>query len=203
MTTADEEPDGSLWYHVKGAPLELLGRCTAVRGADGADRALTEEDRQSVRRAFERYAGEGLRVLGFAERKLTDPGPDEERDEAEAALTFLGLACLEDPPRPDVAEAVSRCLKAGIRIIVVTGDHGLTAEAVARRVGIVRGSPRVISGAEVEAMPQEEVDTLLRDTPELIVARSNPETKLPVVDALRAEGHTVAMTGDGVNDALR
>ena len=201
MTTADEEPDGSLWYHVKGAPLELLGCCTAVRGADGADRALTEEERQSVRRAFERYAGEGLRVLGFAERKLTDPGPDEERDEAEAALTFLGLACLEDPPRPDVAEAVSRCLKAGIRIIVVTGDHGLTAEAVARRVGIVRGSPRVISGAEVEAMPQEEVDTLLRDTPELIVARSNPETKLHVVDALRAEGHTVAMTGDGVNDA--
>ncbi|HET7269736.1 MAG TPA: cation-transporting P-type ATPase, partial [Rubrobacter sp.] len=201
MTTADEEPDGSLWYHVKGAPLELLERCTAVRGVGGADRPLTEEDRRSVRQAFERYAGEGLRVLGFAEKKISTPQPDEEREGAESGLTFLGLAALEDPPRPDVAEAVSRCLKAGIRIIVVTGDHGLTAEAVARRVGIVRGSPRVVYGAEIDSMPQAELDTLLRDTPELIVARSNPETKLHVVDALRAEGHTVAMTGDGVNDA--
>ena len=201
MTTADEEPDRSLWYHVKGAPLELLERCTAVRGADGIDRALTEEDRWGVRRAFERYAGEGLRVLGFAERNLLGSQPAEERDDAEAGLTFLGLAALEDPPRPDVADAVGRCLKAGIRIIVVTGDHGLTAEAVARRVGIVRGQPRVVSGAEIDAMPQVGLDALLGDTPELIVARSNPETKLHVVDALRAEGHTVAMTGDGVNDA--
>ena len=127
MTTADEEPDGSLWYRVKGAPLELLGRCTTKRAPDGADIALREEDREKVRRAFERYAGEGLRVLGFAERKVPGPDPDEERDGAESHLTFLGLAALEDPPRPDVAEAVSRCLKAGIRIIVVTGDHGLTA----------------------------------------------------------------------------
>jgi len=201
MTTADEEPDGSLWYHAKGAPLELLGRCTAVRAPDGAERALTEEDRERVRRAFESYAGEGLRVLGFAERKVPGPKPDEERDGAESHLTFLGLAALEDPPRPDVAEAVSRCLKAGIRIIVVTGDHGLTATAVARKVGIVTGEPKVLTGPELDAMPQEELDALLRETPDLIVARSNPETKLHVVDALRAEGHTVAMTGDGVNDA--
>jgi calcium-translocating P-type ATPase len=201
MTTADEEPDGSLWYHAKGAPLELLERCTAVRAADGDDRPVTEEDRRSVRLAFERYAGEGLRVLGFAERKIPGPQPDEERDLAESGLTFLGLAALEDPPRPEVAEAVSRCLEAGIRIIVVTGDHGLTATAVARKVGIVTGEPRVVTGPEVDAMPQDDLDTLLRDTPELIVARSNPETKLHVVDALRAEGHTVAMTGDGVNDA--
>ena len=201
MTTADEEPDGSLWYHAKGAPLELLGRCTAVRAPDGSDRALAEEDREKVRRAFERYAGEGLRVLAFAERRMPGPGPDEERDVAESHLTFLGLAALEDPPRPDVAEAVSRCRKAGIRIIVVTGDHGLTATAVARNVGIVTGESTVVSGPEIDLMPQDELDDLLRDTPELIVARSNPETKLHVVDALRAQGHTVAMTGDGVNDA--
>jgi calcium-translocating P-type ATPase len=201
MTTADEEPDGSLWYHVKGAPLELLGRCAAKRVPDGADRALTDEDREKVRLAFERYAGEGLRVLGFAERKVPGPDLDEERDSAESHLTFLGLAALEDPPRPDVAEAVSRCRQAGIRIIVVTGDHGLTATAVARKVGIVTGEPRVVTGPELDAMAQEELDTLLRETPELIVARSNPETKLHVVEALRAEGHTVAMTGDGVNDA--
>src|SRR5215218_521407 len=108
MTTADEEPDGTLWYHVKGAPLELLERCTAVRGADGFDRALTEEDRLSVCQQFERYAGEGLRVLGFAERKCSGPAPEEDRERAESGLTFLGMAALEDPPRPDVAEAVSR-----------------------------------------------------------------------------------------------
>jgi calcium-translocating P-type ATPase len=200
MTTADEEPGGELWYHAKGAPLELLERCTSIRGAEG-DRPLTGADRKEVRRVFERYAGRGLRVLGFAERRIDGTQPDEERDRAEADLTFLGLAALEDPPRPDVAEAVGRCRKAGIRIIVVTGDHGLTAEAVTRQVGIVRGQPKIVAGPEIEAMEGEELDTLLRETPELIVARSNPETKLHIVDALRAEAHTVAMTGDGVNDA--
>ena len=200
MTTADEEPSGELWYHAKGAPLELLERCTSIRGAEG-DRPLTEADREEVRRAFERYAGRGLRVLGFAERRTDSAQPDTDRERAESGLTFLGLAALEDPPRPDVAEAVARCRKAGIRIIVVTGDHGLTAEAVARQVGIVRSQPKVVTGPEIEAMEGEELDALLRDTPELIVARSNPETKLHIVDALRAEGHTVAMTGDGVNDA--
>jgi calcium-translocating P-type ATPase len=199
MTTADEEADGELWYHAKGAPLELLERCVSIRTANG-ERPLAEPDREKVRRAFEGYASRGLRVLGFAERKVEDGRP-EERERAESGLTFLGLAALEDPPRPDVADAVERCGKAGIRIIVVTGDHGLTATAVARQVGIARGEPRVVTGPEIDAMPQDELDALLKNTEELIVARSNPETKLHVVDALRAEGHTVAMTGDGVNDA--
>jgi magnesium-transporting ATPase (P-type) len=108
---------------------------------------------------------------------------------------------MEDPPRPDVAAAVASCRRAGIRIIVITGDHALTAEAIARQVGVVTGRAKVISGPEVDALPEAELDALLRGAPELIVARSNPETKLRVVDALRAEGHTVAMTGDGVNDA--
>jgi calcium-translocating P-type ATPase len=199
MTTVDVEGDGERWLHAKGAPLELLGRCDSVRGDEG-DRPLDDGDRDAIREAFERYAGRGLRVLGFAERRL-DGVPAEERDRAELGLTFLGLAALEDPPRPDVASAVARCRAAGIRTIVVTGDHGLTAEAVARQVGIVGERPRVITGVEVDAMPEEELDAMVRDEPELIVARSNPETKLHLVDALRNEGHTVAMTGDGVNDA--
>jgi calcium-translocating P-type ATPase len=199
MTTFDEEPGGGRWYHVKGAPIELLERCDAIRGSDG-DRPLTDEERDRVRRAFERYAGRGLRVLGFAEREM-HAGRSEDRDSAEADLTFVGLAALEDPVRPEVADAVARCHHAGIRIIVVTGDHGLTAEAVARQVGIVRGDPVVVTGPQLDALPEPELDSLLHDTPELIVARSNPETKLRIVDALRSEGHTVAMTGDGVNDA--
>ena len=199
MTTLDQEPDGRLFYHAKGAPLELLERCTAVR--DGAtDRSLSDADRSQVRQTFERYAAQGLRVLGFAQRQV-DGSEDDEREAAESELTFLGLAALADPPRREVADAVARCRHAGIRIIVVTGDHGLTATAVAREVGIVTGEPTVVTGVDINALPSAALDALLRDTEELIVARSNPETKLHIVDALRAAGHTVAMTGDGVNDA--
>ncbi|WP_249021558.1 cation-transporting P-type ATPase [Conexibacter sp. S30A1] len=201
MTTLDDEPGGQLWYHAKGAPLELLERCTAIRTPDG-DHSLTDADRTEVRAAFESYAAKGLRVLGFAQRQVAqaDDGP---REAVESNLTFVGLAALEDPPRPEVTDAVARCKRAGIRIVVVTGDHGLTATAIAREVGLVSGEsePTVISGADLDAMAQDERDQLLSTAPELIVARSNPETKLHIVDALRAQGHTVAMTGDGVNDA--
>jgi len=201
MTTLDEEPGAEPWYHAKGAPLELLERCTVLRTPAG-DRPLEEGDRAAVREAFERYAGAGLRVLGFAERRVTrQPEPGEEREAAETGLTFLGLAALEDPPRPEVAAAVARCREAGIRVIVVTGDHGLTASAVARTVGIAGEHPRIVTGPELDALSDPSLDALLRDEPDLIVARSNPETKLRIVDALRAAGHTVAMTGDGVNDA--
>jgi magnesium-transporting ATPase (P-type) len=140
-------------------------------------------------------------VLGFAERRIDGEIDPHERDRAEAALCFLGLAALQDPPRPDVPEAVLRCRQAGIRIIVVTGDHALTAEAVARQVGIVTDRPKVVTGPEIDRMSEAELDRLLAGDEELIVSRSNPETKLHLVEALRAEGHTVAMTGDGVNDA--
>ncbi|HET8979893.1 MAG TPA: cation-transporting P-type ATPase [Solirubrobacteraceae bacterium] len=199
MTTLDEEPGGELWYHAKGAPLELLDLCTAIRDQTG-DHPLTDADRALVRATFERYAGQGLRVLGFAQRRVAQL-EDGTRELVESHLTFVGLAALADPPRHGVADAVRRCRQAGIRIIVVTGDHGLTATAIARQVGIVTAEPTVISGARLDALPQAERDRLLHDTRELIVERSNPETKLHIVDALRAQGHTVAMTGDGVNDA--
>ena len=199
MTTLDEEADGRLWFHAKGAPLELLARCSTVRGR-GEDRGLARADRDVIRAAFESYAQRGLRVLGFAERHIDRDAPVP-REQAESGLCFLGLAALEDPPRPDVADAVARCHDAGIRIIVITGDHALTAEAIAREVGIVAAHPRILSGAEIDALGEEELEDLLDVAQELIIARSSPETKLHVVDALRARGHTVAMTGDGVNDA--
>jgi len=198
MSTLDLEPGGRLWLHVKGAPLELLERCEAIRGRDG-DRAISTADRVAVRDAFERYARRGMRVLGFAERRAA--APPEDRSAAETGLTFVGLIALTDPLRPEVPGAVARCRGAGVRIVVITGDHGLTATAIAHEAGIVSGEPTVVGGAEVDAMPEPELDRLLAGTPELIVARSNPETKLHLVEALKAEGHTVAMTGDGVNDA--
>ncbi len=204
MSTLDRERDETMWVHTKGAPLEVLARCSAVRGA-GGDRALSDAERRRIAEQFERYAGRGLRVLAFAERAVTRADgaatTAPPREQAESGLTFLGLAALEDPPRAEVPAAVSRCRRAGIRIVVITGDHALTAEAVARRVGIVRGTPRVVSGEEIDAMPDRELDSVLEDEAELIIARSSPETKLHVVDALRSRGHTVAMTGDGVNDA--
>jgi calcium-translocating P-type ATPase len=199
MTTLDAEDDGHVWLHAKGAPLELLERCASVRDADGV-RPLDDDDRRAVAAEFERMAADGLRVLGFAER----PDPDlveDDRDRLEDGLTFLGLAAMEDPPRAGVADAVARCRRAGLRIIVITGDHGATAAAIARQVGIIEGTPTIVAGPDVDRMPQADLDDLLRGADELIVARSNPETKLHVVDALKSLGHTVAMTGDGVNDA--
>ncbi len=200
MTTLDTEGTDQRWLHAKGAPAELLARCDRVRGADG-ERDLTEEERTRIQDAADGYARRGLRVLGFAERRLEARPRDEDRDRLESALCFLGIAAMRDPPRPDVPGAVARCKRAGIRIMVVTGDHALTAEAIAREVGIVTGQPRVLSGTEIDAMAETELDRLVNETEELVVARSNPETKLHLVAALRSEGHTVAMTGDGVNDA--
>jgi len=204
MTTIDVEGEGEgedeHWLHAKGAPLELLERCGSIRGPDG-DRPLSPGDRSMVREAFEAYAARGLRVLGFAEQRLQSVPKVEDRERVEDRLTFLGLAALEDPPRPEVAGAVAQCRLSGVRVIVVTGDHGLTAEAVARGVGIVGEEPTVVSGQEIEALPVAELNRLLDESAELIIARSNPETKLHLVDALREQGHTVAMTGDGVNDA--
>ncbi len=208
MTTVDAEPGGGLWIHAKGAPLELLEHCVAVRGRDG-DRPLDPADRAAAAAAFDAYARRGLRVLGFAERRVHGGGeadraaadPDD-RDEVEAGLVFLGLVALEDPPRAEAADAVARCRSAGIDLVVVTGDHGATAAAIAAQVGIVgAGEARVVAGPDLDAMSDEALAVALADPNGLIVARSNPETKLRIVDALRAGGRTVAMTGDGVNDA--
>ena len=150
----------------------------------------------------ERSAQRGLRVLGVARRRggAGEPVP-EEREAAERELCFVGLVALLDPPRADVADAVAACYAAGVRIIVVTGDHGLTAAEVARRVGIAPDGARIVTGAELDAMREAELDRLLEAEGELIFARTSPEAKLRIADALRALGHVVAMTGDGVNDA--
>jgi len=201
MSTVDEREDGTLALHAKGAPEEVLRRATRIGGRDN-HRPLDEADRAEVMAVLERYATQGLRVLAVARRRLPDGSePPERREDAERDLCLLGLVALFDPPRAEVAEAVDRCHAAGIRIIVVTGDYGPTAAEIARRVGIARENAHVITGEQLEAMSEPELDELLRDGGEIVFARSSPEAKLRIADALRAGGHVVAMTGDGVNDA--
>jgi calcium-translocating P-type ATPase len=201
MSTVDEREDGTLTVHAKGAPEEVLARATRI-GAGDNHRELVESDRAEVLAVLERYASRGLRVLAVARRRLPDGAkPPAHREDAERELCLLGLVALFDPPRPEVAAAVADCHRAGIRIIVVTGDYGLTAAEIARRVGIARDRSRILTGEQLERLTEHELDELLREGDELIFARTSPEAKLRIADALRAEGHVVAMTGDGVNDA--
>ena len=202
MSTVDEEAEAAgLSVNVKGAPDEVLDRCDRIAAADGSERRLDPHDREAVGRQADAYAAQGLRVLAAARRGLAGSDLPTEREGAERELCFLGLVALLDPPRAEVADAVRRCGAAGIRIIVVTGDAGPTALAIARRVGIVADRARVVTGTELGRLGEEELDGLLRAEPALIFARSSPEAKLRIADALRDQDEIVAMTGDGVNDA--
>jgi calcium-translocating P-type ATPase len=200
MSTIDEREDGGLTVHVKGAPEEILERSTSIAGRDDPT-PLTHDDRTAVVEVLRSYAEQGLRVLAVARRRLPNGSqPPTRREDAERDLCLLGLIVLFDPPRPEVADAVARCHAAGIRILVVTGDYGLTAREIARRVGIGRDGV-VVTGDELGAMSEKELDHILRENEEPIFARASPEAKLRIADALRREGHVIAMTGDGVNDA--
>jgi calcium-translocating P-type ATPase len=200
MSTVDER-GGRLWVDAKGAPETLLPLCASIRRG-GRALPLEGEERTGIERVVEGYARQGLRVLALAARRLDHGAPEpERREQAESELCFLGLVAMLDPPRAEVAGAVASCHRAGIRIVVITGDHGLTAAAIARRVGIAGDEPTVIAGDDVDRMSDDELDAVLRRGGELIFARSSPETKLRIAESLRAEGLVVAMTGDGVNDA--
>ena len=200
MTTLDQG-DGGLAVHTKGAPEEVLARATAVHRSRH-DMPLTAADRTAATRVMADYAQQGLRVLAVAWRALpAGSGVPGCREEAERDLSLLGLVAMVDPPRPEVPAAITRVHWAGIRVNVVTGDNGLTAAAVARRVGIGTGGLAVVTGTELDAMTEDELDRLLGSGKEVVFARSSPEAKLRIADALRATGQVVAMTGDGVNDA--
>ena len=201
MSTVDQREDGALTVHAKGAPEEVLRRATSI-GGETNHRPLEQADRDDVLAVLERYAAQGLRVLAVARRRLPPSAPPpERREDAERDLCLLGLVALFDPPRPEVSDAVRLCHRAGIRIHVVTGDYGPTAREIAARVGIGGGDGCVISGSELDQLSEDELDTMLRDEREVVFARSSPEAKLRIADALRADGHVIAMTGDGVNDA--
>ncbi len=199
MTTVHKVDDGYACY-AKGAPAELLRRCTHVDW-EGQRLPLTEELRTQVTAANDGLAAGGLRVLAVAWR--SSPGPPGTQDVAESGLTLLGLVGMLDPPRPEVAAAVRACRRAGIRIVMVSGDHPLTVEAVARRVGIVRAgeTATVVAGARLDEFDEAALDALLAAPGSLLFCRVSPEHKTRVVIALRRRGEVVAVTGDGANDA--
>lgn len=191
--------DSGYQSYVKGSPQELLARCERVLW-DGREVPLDDELRVRIAEANDAMAADALRVLGVGRRDVDSAHPSQ--DLAERGLTFLGLVGMLDPPRPEVAEAVSSCRAAGIRVIMVTGDYGLTAEAIARKVGIVAGArAQVVSGSDLEAMSDSELAEVLRSHWEILFARVKPEHKMRVVGALKDQGEIVAVTGDGVNDA--
>ena len=201
MTTvhADSERRERLLVFTKGAPDVLLARCSHELVGE-APRPLTDARRAAIRRANEGLAGEALRTLGVAFRSLpaTALGGDAVDERVEHDLVFAGLIGMIDPPRAEAVEAVARAKAAGIRPMMMTGDHPVTAAVIAAELGIASGG-RAITGAELEKMPDDALERTAREVS--VYARVNPEHKLRIVRALQRDGAIVAMTGDGVNDA--
>ncbi|MFZ5813074.1 MAG: cation-translocating P-type ATPase [Thermodesulfobacteriota bacterium] len=197
MTTIHRLPDGRRMAFMKGAPETVLARCASILDGD-AERPLTEADRARILAENEAMANAALRVLALARIPVTDAASATE-DGVERDMVFLGLAGMMDPPRSEAAEAVAVCRRVGIRPVMITGDHKLTAVAVAREIGIHREGDLTLSGEELTAMPDAEfADKVSQVT---VYARVSPLDKLKIVKAWKARGEVVAMTGDGVNDA--
>ncbi len=182
--------------YVKGAPDELVARCTHI-SVGGQVRELTPQDEKTIREANAAMAAEALRVLAAAYRPLT--AVPHKPEGLENGLVFIGLAGMMDPPRPEVQEAVSLCRSAGIRPVMITGDHKLTAVAIAEKLGILGKNGKAFSGAELDTLSDEALDEQLYDIG--VYARVAPEHKVRIVKAFQRKGNVVAMTGDGVNDA--
>ncbi len=202
MATIHTWQEGRLAF-VKGAPREVLQLCTSIQ-KEGEIVALDELTRAAILATNDDFARSALRVLALASRQLPKRSGAYSPENVEQGLTFLGLAGMMDPPRPEVAQAMQVFRSAGIRMVMVTGDYGLTAESVARRVGMLSGSsPRILTGADLEGMSDQELQALLDE--EVIYSRMAPEHKLRLVEAFQAHGEVVAVVGDGVNDtpALR
>jgi P-type Ca2+ transporter type 2C len=190
---------GNQVAYVKGAPKETIELCTRIKTADGI-RAITDADRAEALKANDRLASEALRVIAVAERPVARGEDAQDVATMESNLTLLGLEAMQDPPRPEVTDAVAECHTAGIRIIMITGDYGLTAEAIARKIGIITSqNARVVSGAMLETMDDDALKEALCG--EVVFARVVPEHKMRIAQTLQAMKEVVAMTGDGVNDA--
>ncbi len=186
--------DGVLRVAAKGAPESVLAACTTRWTADGV-RAISDADRLLILTSASGLAGTGERVLAFAEKRVAS-GPLAET-QVESDLTFLGLIGLADPPRPEARRSIDACREAGVRPVMVTGDHPLTARAIAAQIGLDRG--KVLTGPDLDGLSNDQLRAAVDEVS--VYARTTPEHKLRIVRAFREKGERVAVTGDGVNDA--
>jgi Ca2+-transporting ATPase len=192
-------PDGRHRAFINGAPDLLLQHCTQILTTEGV-RPLTDADRAEIATQNSMLAAQALRVLGSAQRDLDTASPEQlKAEEVERDLVFVGLTGMYDPPRTEAKEAIVKCRSAGIRVVMITGDHPHTAAAIARELGIATGDAVALSGAELDQLSEEELHQ--RVTQIAVYARVTAAHKLRIVRAWKASGAVVAMTGDGVNDA--
>lgn len=194
MSVIVEEGPNTVVYS-KGAPEVILNNCTKVI-SEGKEITLTEETKKKILAENSKMAGKALRVLGFAYKKIVNPPTGGEEKNTEKSLTFIGLQAMMDPPRAGMKDLITKSLSSGIDVVMITGDHLITATAVASEIGI-KGD--AINGNELESMSDKEFMEKVEKIK--IYARVNPEHKFRIVEALKKKGHIVAMTGDGVNDA--
>ncbi|HCC68371.1 MAG TPA: cation-translocating P-type ATPase, partial [Nitrospiraceae bacterium] len=197
MTTIHQMKDGRRIAFIKGAPEIILERCTHILEDSGV-KTLILEERSKILKANEGMAKDALRVLGLAYKELPD-GIAYSEESVESDLVFLGFTGMIDPPRDEALEAIKVCKEVGIKTIMITGDHKLTAVAIASEIGIYKEGDVVLTGAELEKMPDEGLEKIVDKV--TVYARVAPIDKLKIVKAWKSKGEIVAMTGDGVNDA--
>lgn len=196
LMSTRHEMEGRPTMLVKGAVDVLLGRMTHIQTSGGVH-PMTDTDQKKIRAQNEAFSKEGLRVLGFAYKEI--PADHQLTLEDEDHLTFIGMISMMDPPRDESAEAVKECKQAGIRPIMITGDHKVTAAAIAKRIGILKDESEACEGAELDSMSDQELRDYVEDIS--VYARVSPEHKIRIVRAWQDKGNIVSMTGDGVNDA--
>lgn len=196
MTTLNQMPEGYIAY-TKGAVDEMLPLCTHFQTNDGV-REMTESDRRKILELCNNMSKSALRVLGFAKRRHTKI-PEDETENVEFGMIFIGAVGMIDPPRKEVIGAVETCHEAGIRVIMITGDHKVTALAIAKQLHIFRKGNTVITGSELDEMTDEQLDEAVKTC--VVFARVSPSDKLRIIKSLKRTGEVAAMTGDGVNDS--
>jgi Ca2+-transporting ATPase len=197
MTTLHHMADGKKMAFLKGAPEVVLGKCTHHLGAEGVQ-VLEEKEKSQILKVNEDMAGNALRVLGLAYREMKDR-EDITEESVEQRMIFLGLVGMIDPPREEAVEAIKVCRSVHIKPIMITGDHKLTAVAIAREIGIYREGDLVFTGEDLEKLSEEEYEKIVDRV--TVYARVSPLDKLKIIRAWKNRGEVVAMTGDGVNDA--
>lgn len=189
--------DGQYVCYTKGAVEELLDLCTHIL-KDGKEEPITYQDKDQIIKTCEELSNEALRLLGYVKRTMNEL-PKAEDEDVEMHLTFMGMSGMIDPPKEEVKKAIETCHRAGIRVIMITGDHKLTATAIAKNLGIYQDGDYVVTGEELHQMNDEELATKMNRI--RVFARVTPEDKLRIVKALQKNKEVVAMTGDGVNDS--